>query len=69
MVFTAERMNSVGNKAIWLLNPEDGSYDCSRKDPLPVLDGRERCEFISDDSTGADTTYRDLRFHRVQVPR
>jgi hypothetical protein len=69
LVFTAERMNNVGSKAIWLINPEDGAYDCSRKDPLPVLDGRERCEFIADDSSGADATYRDLRFHRVQVPR
>jgi Tol biopolymer transport system component len=69
LVFTAERMNNVQSRAIWIINPDSGAYDCTRKDPLPVLDGRERCEFISDDSTGADATYRDLRFHRVQVPR
>ncbi|MEE2756083.1 MAG: hypothetical protein VYA30_05460 [Myxococcota bacterium] len=69
IAFTAERMNNVGSKAIWVIDPETGAYDCTRKDPLPVLDGRERCEFISDDSTGADATYRDLRFHIVDVPR
>jgi hypothetical protein len=69
LAFTAERMNNRNSKAIWIINPENGAYDCSRKSPLPVLDERERCEFISDDSTGVDATYRDLRFHRVQVPR
>ncbi len=69
LVFTAERMNNVSSKSIWVINPEDGSYDCSRNDPLPVLDARERCEFVFDDRSGADIVYRDLRFHKVQVPR
>ena len=69
VVFTAERMNNVGSRAIWLIDPETGEYDCSRRDELPVIDGRTRCEFIADDSTGSDATYRDLRFHIVDVPR
>ena len=62
-------MNNVGSRAIWLIDPETGEYDCSRRDELPVIDGRTRCEFIADDSTGSDATYRDLRFHIVDVPR
>ena len=69
LVFSGERMNNRNSRAIWLINPMDGSYDCSRKAELPVPDGRTRCEFISDDSTDFDAVYRDLRFHEVLVPR
>ena len=69
IVFTAERMNNVTSSSVWAIDPATGEYDCSRGDPLPVIDDRERCEFIFDNRTGADITYRDLRFHTVQVPR
>ena len=70
LVFTGQRENNADSKSIWIINPEDGSYDCSRNDPSNgVIDGRERCEFIVDDRSGADIGYRDLRFHKVQVPR
>lgn len=68
LVFTAQRPNQAGSRSIWLIDPETGDYDCSRGEALPVIDGRERCEFIFDDRNGADVRLRDLNFHTVQVP-
>jgi len=68
LVFTAQRPNQATNRSIWLIDPATGTYDCSRGAPLQVIDGRERCEFITDDRNGADVTLRDLNFHTVEVP-
>ncbi len=68
LVFTAQRPNQATNRSIWLIDPATGDYDCSRGESLPVIDGRERCEFIADDRNGADVTLRDLNFHVVDVP-
>lgn len=68
LVFTAQRPNQATNRSIWLMDPSTGEYDCSRGAPLPVIDGRQRCEFIVDDRNGADVTLRDLQFHVVTVP-
>lgn len=68
LVFTAQRPNQANDRSIWLIDPETGEYDCSRGQPLPVIDGRERCEFIVDDRNGASVTLRDLNFHTVEVP-
>lgn len=68
LVFTAPRPNQATDRAIWLIDPETGAYDCSRGESLPVLDGRERCEFIASDLNDAEVVLRDLNFHTVQVP-
>lgn len=70
VAFTAQRPNQASSRSIWLLDPETGDYDCSRRAELE--DDRDpdrvRCEFIADDRAGADVTLRDLQFHTVQVP-
>ncbi len=72
LAFIAPQPYSVKNLSIWVINPENGEYDCSRGDVLNDdqlnaqlgSDTRNRCEFIFDHTPGATVDYRDMRFHR-----
>jgi hypothetical protein len=69
LAFTASRPDKASSSSIWLIDPETGVYDCDRGSRLTSLDGKERCEFVFDDSNGAAVNYRDVKFHKVDVPR
>ena len=69
LAFTASRPDNATSRAIWLIDVESGDYDCSRGAELPSFDGRTRCEFIFDDTANAEIVHRDLKFHKVDVPR
>ncbi len=67
LAFSASRPNNNMSRSIWLINPDSKEYNCDRQtQPIPSLDGRRRCEFIYDDTDGADISYRELRFYEVQ---
>jgi hypothetical protein len=68
IAFTAQRPNNARSRAVWIIDPENGNYNCDRGEPIvSIIDGRERCEFIADDRENADVIYRDLTFHTVAV--
>lgn len=70
LAFTASRPNNAASRSIWIINPETGDYDCSGEAKSHTdLNGDTRCEFIYDDTAGAMVSFRDLRFHQVEVPR
>ncbi len=69
LAFTASRPNKASSTSIWLIDPESGAYDCSRRRAEVTLDGKPRCEFIFDDSANTDFQYRDITFHEVEVAR
>lgn len=70
LAFTASRPNNATSRSIWMINPENGEYDCSGTAKQHTdINGNPRCEFIYDDTDGALVTYRDLTFHEVEVER
>lgn len=70
LAFTASRPNNAISRSIWIINPANGEYDCSGEAKSHTdLNGGTRCEYIFDDTAGATVSYRDLRFHQVEVPR
>ncbi|MCB9544849.1 MAG: hypothetical protein H6706_03030 [Myxococcales bacterium] len=70
LAFTASRPNNAASRSIWIINPADGTYDCSEGTKQHSdLNGDPRCEYIYDDAQGATVSFRDLRFHQVEVPR
>jgi len=70
LAFTASRPNNAASRSIWIIDPETGEYDCTgdAKSTLD-LDGKPHCEFIYDDTQGAQVSFRDLHFHQVEVPQ
>lgn len=70
LAFTAPRPGMFNQQSIWVINPDDGAYNCDRGSPIATIDpARERCEFIFEDRNGVDVGYRDVRFHQVEVRR
>lgn len=68
LAFAAPRPNDASSQAIWLINPDDGAFDCSRSDGQSDLGGVQRCEFVFDDATPG-ARYRGLKFVTVEIPR
>jgi hypothetical protein len=70
LAFTAPRPNNATSRSIWFIDPETGDYDCSGTAKQHTdINGNPRCEFIFDDEDGALVSYRDLKFHEVEVER
>jgi hypothetical protein len=65
LAFTAPRPDDATSFSIWLIDPNDGSYDCSRGVEKPGLDERIYCEFIWRDVADAAVVHRSVRFHEV----
>ncbi|MCA9546757.1 MAG: hypothetical protein KC613_20265 [Myxococcales bacterium] len=68
LAYISPRITDANSQAIWVINPDDGAFDCGRNEGQPDLDGIQRCPFIFDDGQ-AGVRYRDVRFVTVQVPR
>ncbi len=68
LAYVSPRITDANSQAIWLIDPETGTFDCRRDPGQPDLDGKQRCPYIFDDGASG-VRYRDLRFVTVQVPR
>jgi hypothetical protein len=69
LLIDGQRPTNALSKSLWLINPETGEYDCSRGNERRGIDGKTRCEFIFDERTDVEVSYRDVRFHTVEVSR
>ena len=65
IAFISSRPDNVSSNSIWLLNVNDGTYDCSRGKSYDGIDGKTRCEFIFEDAINTKIKYRDVKFHVV----
>lgn len=69
LAIVSARPNNNLSQSIWIINTADGTYNCDQQpNPQATLDGRERCEFIFDDTQDQDTQFRNPQFHNVRVP-
>jgi hypothetical protein len=69
LLVDGQRPTNALSKSLWLIDPNSGDYDCSRGTERRGIDGKTRCEFIFDERTDVEVSYRDVRFHTVEVSR
>ena len=69
LLVDGQRPTNALSKSLWLIDPSSGEYDCSRGDERRGIDGKTRCEFIFDERTNVEVSYRNVRFHTVEVSR